>query len=323
MEIPDQIIVLIPKKLNGQASAPELEQLERWIQASAANQEEYEAYVRIWEDSGSGAGEGNFDTAAAWSKIDPLLKKTPASKGKVRSLFLQRVAVAASILLVAGAASFLFLRPRQEVIVAEASRSVTLPDGSVILLRKGSSLKYPGAFDGTDRVVQLEGEAFFQVARDERRPFHVFTKRAEVKVLGTSFRVRSADSTEEVMVSSGKVSVQDRAAAAAPILLLKGDQAVLQKDSFRAQKQTDSNYLAWKTGVLDFQHASMAKVMQDLQDYYAVPVTADPDRLSEIRQLDVTVHIDHQPLSQVLDELTLITGLAVRKDGEKIIFYRK
>jgi transmembrane sensor len=91
------------------------------------------------------------------------------------------------------------------------SRKVVLEDGSIVMLGKESSISYPDHFDGHNRKIRLEGEAFFEVKKDPERPFIVYAGELTTQVLGTSFNVRSYKGAEtiEIQVVSGKVSVYE------------------------------------------------------------------------------------------------------------------
>lgn len=328
MQTKDHILLLITAKLNGTASLQQLEQLQHWIEAAPGNRKEYEVYVTIWAESGAAINKHPFDAAAAWSKIDPRLKETDRSGVPVRlqkhpSLPIKQIAIAASFLLLAGMGYYFWSRSfLTHAVAANSHQSVTLPDGSVVTLRKGSTITYKPDFNQTERSVQLEGEAFFQVRHNEGRPFWVFTPKVQVKVTGTSFLVRSGSSREEVMVASGRVEVMNREKKD-QMVLVAGQEAVLYSNRWQQLPLTDSNYMAWQTGVLDFRDASFQKVLEDLERYYAVPIKADTRESAGVEKISITVRFRNQPLEQVLDELTLITGLQTRRQGDAIIFYEK
>ncbi|NBB29733.1 FecR family protein [Cellulophaga sp. BC115SP] len=89
------------------------------------------------------------------------------------------------------------------------NKMVVLPDGSTVILQKGSKLKYFDSYNAHNREVYLSGEAFFEVVKNPKKPFLVFTKDIVTKVLGTSFTVKAFDNDKEVkvMVKTGKVNV--------------------------------------------------------------------------------------------------------------------
>ncbi|WP_375448248.1 FecR domain-containing protein [uncultured Fibrella sp.] len=93
--------------------------------------------------------------------------------------------------------------------IAEKPRLISLPDGSSVLLQKGSHLRYPKQFSGGKRMVYLTGEAFFEVAKDAKHPFFVYANELVTKVLGTSFTVKAYASDKNVVVTvrSGRVAV--------------------------------------------------------------------------------------------------------------------
>ncbi|MBE7173248.1 MAG: FecR domain-containing protein [Williamsia sp.] len=328
MQINDQILSLITARLTQTASPQQLEQLERWIEAAPGNRDEYDTYVKIWEASGAPLRAHTFDAAAAWSKMGPLLNKEerrgePIGSQKPLLRSIRWIAIAASMILLAGTGYYLWTRLSTEHAVAtNTHQSVTLPDGSIVTLRKGSAISYAPRFNSAQRVVELEGEAFFQVKHDGGQSFSVLTGRVEVKVTGTSFLVRSGDVREEVMVSSGRVVVTDREKGS-QLVLTAGQEALLYNNRLQQVQLTDLNYLAWQTGVLEFHNTPFLKVLEDLERYYKVSISADSKDSVVIQKAIVTVRFKNQPLEQVLDELVLITGLQTRKEGEAVIFYEK
>lgn len=191
-----------------------------------------------------------------------------------------------------------------------------------MLVRKGSSIKYPKTFDDKERRVQLSGEAFFKVQHNENQPFLVTTPNTEVKVLGTSFLVNSAPAGDEVVVVTGKVNVTDKKETQNRILLTKGQRAILQHDHFQQETVSDSNFLAWETDHLDFHDANLIKALQDISHYYGTSVELAPGLAAAAESIPINVSFNHQPIEQVLDEIKLITGLQLKKEKDKIIFYR-
>ena len=328
MQINDPILLLITAKLNQTASPQQLEQLQRWIEAAPGNREEYGLYVKIWEESGFAFQLHSFDATTAWSKIAPLLEGEDSQGARVglqkrMAIPFKQIAIAASLILLAGTGYYFWTRSSlTHALATHQHQSVTLPDGSVVTLRKGSSITYKPDFTQAERSVQLEGEAFFQVKQAAGRPFFVLTSKVQVKVTGTSFLVRSGNGREEVMVTSGRVAVLNREKKN-QVVLMAGQEAVLTGNRLQQLRLTDSNYLAWQTGVLDFRNAPVSKVLEDLERYYAVPIKAAGKDSTVMEKTTITVRFKNQPLEQVLDELVLITGLQTRREGEAVIFYGK
>ncbi len=319
MQENEQITAIIGKKLGGQASAEELEQLDSWLNAGIANHEEYDQLVKIWAESARALTLPAFDTDAAWHKVDGRLRT-----GTV-PLYARRLVAAAAVVTLVATGWWLWNKnnPRwQQFEAAGANQSLQLPDGSTVLLRKGSILKYPPVFDKSERTVQLTGEAFFRVQHNDQQPFCITTSHAKVEVLGTSFLVRSEGALEEVVVATGKVSVTDKDRETNQVVLAAGQKAVLLEDRFREDLVTDSNYMAWKTGLLDFKGASLQKVLDDVQHYYGVVLELAGNKVVQKKD-GITVRFENEPFEQVLEEIKLVTGLQVKKDNEKYLLYQK
>lgn len=324
------IASVIAKKLDGQANAGELELFQAWLDADPANRVEFARLEKIWSSISTTLSVSPiFDADAAWKKIDPLQVNTAdktftRSPGMVTSLFRKRIAVAAAVIIfLVGLFGVSYNWSNDTMVAAgDTNKLVRLPDQSSVLLRAGSSLKYSTKFDSEKREVELTGEAFFQVQRNEHQPFSVTTGNSTVTVLGTSFLVRSTDKTDEVVVVTGKVSVRDREQRDNEVLLVAGQRALLQDDVFKQSLVRDSNYIAWKNGILDFKSATLDKVLEDISRYYQTSISlAQPG--TGTANIRVTVHFDNQPIDSVLEEIKIITGLETKKEGDKTLFFQK
>lgn len=198
--------------------------------------------------------------------------QTPIRKRKMRWGY----GIAASILLVFGIWLGLSWSgptndPARTISFATTTEpdSVRLPDGTLIWLNRNSRLSYPETFAETERQVKLTGEAFFDVQRDPSHPFVIHGKDSEVRVLGTSFNVRALPEEDfvEVAVATGKVSFARLNQEAGKVLLLPGEQAILNDGATKPLKseEPDPNYLAWKTGEIRFEHAPLRTVFRVLE----------------------------------------------------------
>lgn len=150
---------------------------------------------------------------------------------------------------------------------------VMLPDGSLVWLNAASSLKYPSSFTGNKRVVELTGEAYFEVATNARQPFYVKSKGQEVMVLGTSFNINAYDDEPLTATTllSGKIKVSGPAFSG---ILQPGEQYQQRggKD-WQLNKDIDTeNVMAWKKGLFSFNHEDVTTVMRQLARWYDVTV---------------------------------------------------
>jgi transmembrane sensor len=150
-------------------------------------------------------------------------------------------------------------------------RTVILEDGTEITLNAGSKLTYPAQFSSDKREIFLEGEAFFEVARDESRPFIVVTGDIQTTVLGTSFNVKAWEEEIEIAVASGKVKVSHQKEK---YFLLPG-KAVLYKEgnpSLSLFEFNEKEVLSWREGILYFREASYEEVEKKLERWYGIKI---------------------------------------------------
>lgn len=152
--------------------------------------------------------------------------------------------------------------------------SLTLGDGTQVWLNAESSLRYPAAFTGNRRPVEITGEAYFEVAHDSRRPFIVSKGGTAITVLGTHFNVNAYDDEPAMKVTllEGSVSVN----AGGGQLLLKPGQQAVQANQLTLNSTPDiKQVLAWKNGVFDFGGQSFTASMRQLERWYNIKVVYD------------------------------------------------
>jgi len=151
---------------------------------------------------------------------------------------------------------------------------VSLPDGTRVWINAASSLKYPYAFAKNERSVELEGEAYFEVAKDKNRPFRVMTSRQTVEVLGTHFNINSYSDEAYIKTTlvEGRVKVKS---ASQSIALLPGEQSQLVRDNNRISisKQVDlERETAWKNDLFSFDNDDLQTVMRQISRWYDVDI---------------------------------------------------
>ena len=176
---------------------------------------------------------------------------------------------------------------------------ITLPDGTKVWLNAASSLRYPGSFDGDERVVELEGEAYFEVSeqvneRSQKMPFKVITSGQTVEVLGTRFNISAYADDPEIKTTlvEGKVKVALAASTVhrspttdrrPPITLSPGEQSIVrarlpgQGAAIDIQQVDVNQYTAWKDNDFVFRNDPLPSVMRQIARWYDVEVTYAPD----------------------------------------------
>jgi len=157
-------------------------------------------------------------------------------------------------------------------------KEVALADGSRVWLNSASTLKYPAAFTGSERVVELSGEAFFEVSQNAGKPFKVLIRDAEVKVLGTHFDIMAYENepVSKTTLIDGAVQVESDAKQLA---LKPGEQAIVHFPAVGSGepqievKQVDADAtLSWRKGYIDLNDADLQTAMRALKRYYNVDI---------------------------------------------------
>ena len=149
---------------------------------------------------------------------------------------------------------------------------LTLPDGSRVWLNAASSITYPTAFTGADRMVTITGEAYFEVIHNQQKPFRVRSGQQVTEDIGTSFNINAYADEPSIRTTliDGKVKVsKDKAAH----ILSPGEQLSLQNDHFGPVMHADvQQVLAWKNGIFSFHDADLSTVMRQLARWYDIEV---------------------------------------------------
>jgi Fe2+-dicitrate sensor, membrane component len=151
--------------------------------------------------------------------------------------------------------------------------NLVLADGSTVWLNAASSIKYPTAFSGNERVVEITGEAYFEVAKN-KIPFIVRKDHMQVRVLGTHFNVNAYDNESNMKVTLLEGAVQVRVANInKPLVLQPGQQAEVHMNELKLVRQVDtSRTMAWKNGYFDFNNTELPVVMRQLERWYDITV---------------------------------------------------
>jgi transmembrane sensor len=325
----NEYITLILKHLDGETDEMEEAGLQQWLDADPDHRREYRELERIWEDSGRLRNSRSFDKATAWKKIEAKVSPGDAAYGGHGKPFpWKRVLAAACVLGVLLSAGWWFGarksgRSLQVIPALDAVRQLSLPDGSVVELLKGATLRYKEPFDDTVREVYLSGEAFFQPAHDPSRPFRITTAHSIVEDMGTSFLLNNESDLDEVVVVTGKVKLVDRKDPSHSIELLPRRRGTLQEGRLVQHEAASSNIMSWKTGVLDFRKEPLGEVVDDIGNFYHIRIFLTRDLWNGRDTITVNARFDHQPLGQVVDELRLVTGLSIENKSDSLFFSRR
>ena len=210
----------------------------------------------------------------------------------------------------------------QDVSNLENSTEIDLSDGSRITLNKGSVLSYHNHNNPRKREVQLRGEAFFNVAKNDAVPFYVYLDKTIIKVLGTSFNVNeNTDGDVEIYVLSGKVSFYESENENNSVLIRAGEGTRYNNTTkeFKTSQFSSQNFLFWITGNLSFNHQNLKEVFNVLEKSYNVTIQVeDPEILNN----KLTSDCEGLQLKDILNELSILFNLSYSQDGH-IVYIQK
>jgi ferric-dicitrate binding protein FerR (iron transport regulator) len=305
---------LLARHFSGLATEEEKATINKWINSDEQNEADYRLLQQLWNQSAE-PETISFDTEKALQAVTIKLDDEENTRKPGRVFTLKRmVAVAASLIIMFFAGWLAFNRPLTRTVLAETdAQEVQLKDGSKVYLRKGAVLKFPDRFVKNNREVSLTGEAFFQVARNPDKPFIITAAKTEVTVLGTSFSVIAGIDTVALIVKTGRVNFNPLHNTGSKVIVSAGERAICTNNNITKEANTDPNFNAWQSKQLVFKNTPLKQVAATLSNYYKVTIELNKKDMAQIALAGITVTFSNQPLSSVLQELSLITSYRIKK----------
>lgn len=223
----------------------------------------------------------------------------------------RRLLSAAAILILGMVIGSLFFIPSQQSQIATQNISTpyggktqfTLPDGSWVWLNSGSTLRYPGSF-GNERVVELNGEAYFAVEK-QSSPFIVKTSYGKVEVLGTEFNVKAYEG-EAFVTTLEKGSVVFTSNQGKYVTLQPGTQVVFDSKNLTTAKVETEIFTSWKDGKLIFRNEPLQNIITRLERWYNVDVELKDNKLKDLK---FNGTIEMETFSEVLELIKVTTAI--------------
>ncbi|MBR5350058.1 MAG: FecR domain-containing protein [Prevotella sp.] len=198
---------------------------------------------------------------------------------------------------------------------------LTLDDGTRVHLNYGTTLIYPRKFNGDTREVELEGEAYFFVAKDANHPFVVHTPEGDVKVYGTEFNINTQDDegTTRIVLVNGSISVTPKGGREQ--MIRPNEMAVISSGECMFSTVDVAPYVSWNTGMFIFADCPLEKLMRVLSRWYNKRVEFNSD---DIRQIEFTGTINkYGDISPALKAIHTVTGLRIEMKKDLIIISKQ
>jgi len=310
------MIELLAKYFSGNASKDEVLQVKNWRNKSNENATEFFQHVSNWNNT----SDAQVDTSKAFSNVLSNIEQDNQILMPSRPDFPAYLKYAAVLLIGVGIVFFgiNYVNDSSNNKIAfqtldKQTREVSLIDGSKVYMSENSSIAYVNDFEGDTREVTLKGKAFFDIKRNENKPFIVRTDNSEIKVLGTSFLVdcHLGESTE-VVVKTGKVSVAKKSTNSNTIELNPGEVGMV-KVNVEKSVNRNTNYLAWQTRIIDFSQTEMSEVVNVLEEVYFVDINLSD---ANINNCSLTAKFDHREIDTVLEIISQTFNMNLQKKGK-------
>ncbi len=206
---------------------------------------------------------------------------------------------------------------REVIVPACSSIRLQLPDSSVVVINAKSQFRFPSKFTGTQRRVELIGEAYFEITHDAANPFVVETADLSVKVLGTEFNLK-AYSNADVCATLVKGSVEASHKGAAPVLLTPGQECrFIQESKLLSVNEADMvSALSWKNNEFIFKNSTLESIMEELSEWYDVEISVESDQLKSHR---FYMYLDRgKDIKEVLQAMNEIQKFKYEINGSKV-----
>ena len=261
--------------------------------------------------------------AGAWQELSAHMD---SGQGKSRRLYVWPLGIVAGVALLL-ALGLVFYGQIKQLFVEQKTISysngeygrIILDDKSTVHLNSGATLQYPSFFAGNTREVTLtKGEAFFDIANDERHPFIIHMDKVDVKVLGTRFNIKNnfRGAEIEIILVEGKIRFY---ADQKEYTLIPGQQLTYNKKTRDIKLNNDVNtnrVMAWTKGILWFEDTPMPEVFKALEQRYGIQF-----KIEKRADIPFTAKFKNEPLDRILQLIEISTGLQFKKDKNHITVY--
>lgn len=310
---------LLKKYLREECSKEEEQKVLQLLNEDSCQELLDEIADEVWSED-----EADYEEINSKRLYDRILTNIQKDNSKKRSFF----KYAASIALVASVAFAILKYPfsepepvvaeKVEVINRQTQRGqksiVMLSDGSKVTLNSLSKISYPKYFTDSSRVIHLEGEAFFEVSKDQKRPFTVVANGVETTALGTSFNINSRSEVQKVFLTTGKVLVSSKNSD--QHILKPGEGVEVNPENGKSKKfEFDTEkILGWKNGIIYFEDSSMKEIITVLELWYDVKIELE----KPLKGKRYTGKFDNESLRNVLESISFALDFDFIMNGKNV-----
>lgn len=318
-----EIEQIILRNLSGEASCEDILIFSDWLSSSDAHKNSFLKIKKYWDAEIVGVKLRNPEVS--YNKLLDRIRGIER-KSQIRQLWIRYTSAAAVALLIGVTGYWMGGGGRQSIapeqyysyITGNSISSFELPDGTEISLNKNSTLSYSSSYGKEGRKVSLEGEGFFQVAKDQDNAFIVDLNGSKIAVLGTVFNVKNYEkegiATATLLEGSIRFEMPDQ-----QVLLKPDQQLVFDKSTNKIDIENVSTDLvtAWKNRLIKYKSTPFSEFLNRLAKQYGVEISLQDEMLAEQR---VTGAFDDSlTVEQILDLMKKNLSFKWKKEGDKYV----
>jgi len=325
-----EIFEVLSSVLNGNPSNEEKAIFNKWVSESEANKKAFKYLSKVKAERK--LDHINWDKEKIWNITQGKIKE---SKYKMTLKLWRSIAASVAMLFLISSV-FYFSNYSGSKNVANIktliphgiTSTIELSDGSIVHLNSGSELQYPSTFNGGERKVILSGEAYFEIAKDEEKPFIVATNEIDIRVLGTKFNVQSYSDHSEITTTliEGSVSIKNSKEKSIDkeIILEPNYRATFNRSDgkFQVKKVGDAlAYTKWINGHYFFEDEQFSSIVKKLERGFNVNIKVHVERMKQERYTGM--FDNDESLYEILDIMKLKRGFVYHTSKDTLHIINK
>jgi ferric-dicitrate binding protein FerR (iron transport regulator) len=328
----NDIQYIITKVLANSASKQEQDFLNDWLVEKPENKQSFELKRQQWEEMLLVVDEEDkkrvFTDVKSRLGLNTKVVDFNEHVAKKKSMGWMRIAASVVTFISLGALSYYEVSDPfshlnligYDLVEAEAGNQKTqlLADGSTVYLNGDSRLKYKINSESSERKLYLEGEAFFDVARDETKPFVIGLEDSKVQVLGTSFNIQAYPEDNQISTSVITGRVAFAASKAESLILVPGNKGIINKDRNSIDKLDvdNSKDIAWMGKALYFKNTSLSEMSKSLYRMYGVTIKLIDGSLEDLR---ITAEFENENIDEIFKILEMTNEFSYSIEGDVVM----
>jgi transmembrane sensor len=315
---------LISKFFAEEISDNEMIELKSWLEKDPENRRIFNEENELWQESGTHTKLGYYKTDRAWIEMSSRLgfdkdnskSYTILSRNSFRLLL--AAASVAFMIAVGGLSLWIAGRP-SSVLIASSSYKVStsegekahvyLPDSTEVILNSGSSIEYDGNYNMNERIVKLEGEAYFNVATNRKKPFVVQLDRLLVSATGTRFNISSYMNEDRVETTLEEGIIDVSIKGKEPLNVQSGQQVIyfIRSEKVLVRNVEVDTYTSWKENKLRFNDTPFEEVLRRISRKYNVKFEINNPDLMNLKYTATFIDESIEDVMQMLKSVSPIT----------------